>query len=882
MFTSTNIRNPSMVPIGNVTYTLGRKAIPPPCSCTECLGHYRSEQEQRTWIHTYTNVVNSTEADSICRALVVDISQDFEYLQQQMKLRASGISQRWRKKTVKNREALLKAVDPNMYDKKWHEGHIGYESRYGCWLIEARKQQNIHLLPYLSVENLKEDTSRLITLLRLRTTYTPAELAAADNRRLAFGWTTGILETSFNRSAVVMYGSQYGSVVPWVQHEVHRGDSIGFPRGELVLRARRQLLSVLRRVVELLVDGLVEDTKSANPHESSQGIQGIPTVHVDEPFSMTLAFDIQKIEDISLSRQNAATDHLLLLQTDPGYIRRYVELVQISGYSNKLPDKVSIAMMAQDLDFEAWTVRHWVWIRGEVSDLRSMQVQYADQIRNGQYLPEQFSKKLASFETLLLHLLDMQSRHIQCILPYRPGFQRHYNFKHSMHGGVAYTHHSHIDKTDDVIQQSISNAEAFVVDPLHWCIVSLTTDPDSQGVLDKFRLLDFLDQHLSKASAEERGRIDEVLLRKISDLAAFNELLALVRSHRPRAEQTNLEEQRAASNLDAGLAWRMMSKTLAATELNSEGERFNTERSLQEVPLAYAIIGKWLQAFMEQEPLVAKQDSRWMDRDLAQRKALRGLWSNFRREDQTRMKKAGISPRDMADDLKLISYDTDPVFMATLESERKEFLERNSFPRSTPKDTKPRGRTSAKEKKAPENRRIQGIVDPVTAPQSKPLQLRRKVTNAEAQTEWGSTPADTKPVTVTKDKVKTRGTAFEDQDNSTLSSLTDDEAKIPEKVKVKKAAYEVFRSLYAGLANTAPIPWTRFVDAMAKVGFLSSRSGGSAVTFEPCGESRWFGSGSIVIHRPHPDSAIDAIILMEIGKRMKKWFGWDAGLFQLD
>jgi hypothetical protein len=69
---------------------------------------------------------------------------------------------------------------------------------------------------------------------------------------------------------------------------------------------------------------------------------------------------------------------------------------------------------------------------------------------------------------------------------------------------------------------------------------------------------------------------------------------------------------------------------------------------------------------------------------------------------------------------------------------------------------------------------------------------------------------------------------------------------------------------------------------MAKAGFISRRSGGSAVTFEPSGESNWFGQASIVFHRPHPNSTIDPIMLFSIRNRMKKWFGWGQDTLVLD
>lgn len=132
------------------------------------------------------------------------------------------------------------------------------------------------------------------------------------------------------------------------------------------------------------------------------------------------------LADTSNDHLKSARDHFSDLQTDPEYRRRYVQIIQTSGYS-RLPDKINFVMTTQNLDYEAWTIRHWAWISEEIAELKNMKARFADQINRGHDLPPKYGKKLASFEALILNLLDIQSRHIQCGLPYRPGFQNHYN-----------------------------------------------------------------------------------------------------------------------------------------------------------------------------------------------------------------------------------------------------------------------------------------------------------------------------------------------------------------------------------------------------------------------------------------------------------------------
>jgi hypothetical protein len=52
--------------------------------------------------------------------------------------------------------------------------------------------------------------------------------------------------------------------------------------------------------------------------------------------------------------------------------------------------------------------------------------------------------------------------------------------------------------------------------------------------------------------------------------------------------------------------------------------------------------------------------------------------------------------------------------------------------------------------------------------------------------------------------------------------------------------------------------------------------------FEPSPSSKWFGRGKIVFHKPHPTPYLDPVMMITMGKGMKKWFGWGEETFMLD
>jgi hypothetical protein len=57
-----------------------------------------------------------------------------------------------------------------------------------------------------------------------------------------------------------MQGAHYGTLQPWDRQKVHRSESVGFPRPRLVIETQALLMGFLRKVVELLLQGLPEES----------------------------------------------------------------------------------------------------------------------------------------------------------------------------------------------------------------------------------------------------------------------------------------------------------------------------------------------------------------------------------------------------------------------------------------------------------------------------------------------------------------------------------------------------------------------------------------------------------------------------------------------
>lgn len=92
-------------------------------------------------------------------------------------------------------------------------------------------------------------------------------------------------------------------------------------------------------------------------------------------------------------------------------------------------------------------------------------------------------------------------------------------------------------------------------------------------------------------------------------------------------------------------------------------------------------------------------------------------------------------------------------------------------------------------------------------------------------------------------------------------------------VAVKPENLSLFAAMFPTEKGiTRSFSWKHFLQAMVDAGFSVTQGSGSAVSFRNPG-------GVIVFHQPHPDPTIDPTMLMSMGKRLRKWFGWDREVF---
>jgi len=118
-----------------------------------------------------------------------------------------------------------------------------------------------------------------------------------------------------------------------------------------------------------------------------------------------------------------------------------------------------------------------------------------------------------------------------------------------------------------------------------------------------------------------------------------------------------------------------------------------------------------------------------------------------------------------------------------------------------------------------------------------------------------------------------------------ISSLALDlDEPVPElqvTIPVKPTTLRIFSMMFSSAAEAGAklVNWDDFVLAMQDAGFSSRQTTGSEVVFQPEEGNQWGWAGRINFHKPHPAGKIDRVLLRAMGRRMRRWYGWEEWVF---
>jgi hypothetical protein len=602
-------------------------------------------EEQNQDRFSYKTQISDVEARAILRDYISRIRNDREFLQKQCEVYGDRILNRWRKKSREQRAAFLLHADPDLYPHQWFIPR--YTNTSPQWK-DARKRRNSFLLPYLNLELLKTTPTVFFGLLHNRTLYPPEDWVSFDNKELTLGWAMGYFDLEFCGHCVIMHGPRYGELTPWEPKAAHRSDIIGFPRARLIIEAQACLLGFLRRVV----DQILPSASPEQPVSSSKWVKmtkmgfkkggdlAFWSQYTHQPFSAPPVFNIDTLLSQTKARLDAKGDHLWLLETEPTYMRRHMQLIFQDEIIKSSDRREAYRMILGELCYDVEAYWFWQWVYDEFQNARTCSLRYRDHIHTGEALPRKYDKALGALELLLVNAMRSRSLHLGAIIPQRPGFRHLWEFKN-------------VDPTKGQIgivrKSTTAITELFYEDPLEWCLIQLQGVPDEQTRFDYAMLFNFLDEHLSSCSAKERARLDPIIFEKLSEYAAIHELLVSVRLHRPQNTNRMLGD---VFENDDRKAWRHQNKhpTLNATD--------------------YLVLAELLEEFAKMPLPKGRKDRDWLQRFDSIHRALQKFWEAMRQCYQTSMERDARSFDEIQSDLDILSLCIDSTYLEGIQAER--------------------------------------------------------------------------------------------------------------------------------------------------------------------------------------------------------------------
>ena len=835
----------------------------PPCVCSICKQQYLSQEEQRINLSKmYAGYYKDEMIAKITGAFGKAILLDVEAIRTILQNHGPLIKRRWTKKTPAKRKALLLKVDPDMYPQQ----HVFI--RIATDLEDKKKSAPKHrkalLLPYVNLETLSGDANKVLNLLRVRTAYSPAAWVPFDNKQLLPAWKWGGFKEMFSRGCVILNEDQYGKWENFNPAHMHTALAWGAPRAFLILDAQAHLFSFLLDFLkQLLVDVNLSESSTSGLDRGDEVGEGaareleatdleeeqssaLSMQYYEEPFCAPRTFSLKTMDrliEIADEKVAEAQDHLCFLQSDPSYfysnVIYYMEQMKASPRTKEM--KCSL-LVDKIVHTSTGDVQRWQHIADECRNTRQEFLDHEKDIRVGQPLPKEYDQAMGSLELVLSRALWNKSVHLGGLFDASPALKSKWKFSTDHKGEIT-----EILMKDG---KKVTWNQLVKLDPILFCLIILDDNAKVPLTVDVTLVLLFLDDYLSTCPRSEAAKMDQIMYYQLSNLAALNKLLDVVRMHVPATERLTSSDQ--VLKFRNTRAWRFHGNTKIAGAMRNSFQDMGT------------VLGDLEKFHMP----TGRRNMSWLDRADASRYELSRVWSFAKDRIIKTFKSCEVEIGTLADVENLMSYDQSPEYRERLEQERTQILERLN--------------QSMKKKK-------------------KPLSLEDAVSPAMEQ--FG--PSEPNPGTARsmllkdgpKEKVKTRPEAppipADQPIEAPAVAEPEQGVKVPVYILKRRKSLKAVSLLFPSASDDVQgsISWEDFKAFMMDIGFSAEHRGGSEWTFkttskptdEPGVEGGKTGNvvvkRSIVIHQPHPEPKMSAIKLQHIGRRFELRFGWERGDF---
>lgn len=799
--------------------------------CPACNDTYRPEELQLRPEYSYRRHLTDGEAEDITTQYVSQIQGDRRYISGRLERHADIVISRWTKNgkhgSQQKRENLLSKVAADLANTPEDIIGFNYSGMEVPGPSRSLQCRRMLMLPWLNVEVLKTTPDALLALFHCRSAYGPSEWAAFDGEQFKGHWAWGNFDCDHSNKTIVLYGEEeYGSLVDWDAGQIHRGDTAGFPFGILVLEAQAYLMGVLRKTLDTILQGIDD----SHPIRTEKWQQATATgtfrrTNDIEPrssftwgaFCAPAKFDLAYWASLAQSRREKAEDHLRALQCDPAYMRRSIRVVADSAQWSQISAKAK-----------------GIWFTGKICDAmesyytwRFMEVEcrHVDEVCRrhgvsvctpGRPLPQEVDQAIGEFDNWVAMEVIFRTRGLLENLSMSPAFSQHYSAK-----PVGSSTFSFARVTDNDCMAALRE------DPLDWYLGRIVETSGTSRLFDESRLFYFLEEYLSACKVGERRRVDELMVGKIDDLAAVQEIANATRLRRPVTQTISPKAMR------RGLGARAHRQTRIQPKTDHMFNRVCTETGPH-----------LLKVFQQSKLPQGLKGQAWVNQQKEFRSSLSAFWDSIRELKKDDYSRTELSAEEAEELLKAISADLCPEHQKAVKDEEDAVYESMKKPREM--------LTAA----------TTVFIGEGGNPQTRKCDLGH--------------------VKNKKDKKKTRPDAPADvraeEPPCDLSKLSLEGEAPSEPIVVPRKVFEEFVcKLFPAEKNEGKqgVDWQTFVRGMTAVGcsVTNSGGGGSEVLFS----RETF--GKITFHKPHPEPRVDTIKLHAWAQRLQRRFGWSRERF---
>ncbi|KAL8864826.1 MAG: hypothetical protein Q9174_007205, partial [Haloplaca sp. 1 TL-2023] len=345
--------NPTMV--RELNRIAKRKIGKHTCNCYQCLIDFVRHGGEDLG-HIGREVIRPLQAKNTAQRLCKEMGEHLQAAKSAVDSHGEAIQKRWLKKGKFKRGALLRDLRPQMLENEDKMLDIVIQLKRDGNRDNPKEERYREplLLPYINIETLSKDGTKILRLLKNRTSHWPGDFVPFDYMQILTGWCAGAFKEQTSLGVIRMYGTQYGN---WHQGnesggmqrawsrcgrlnadylEVETGDDYPVSWALLILEAQLDLAKFLHDfVLKTTSDLPAPDPKSVQDSSASLGQSTLKQPmdlgytgrelglsYYNEPFAPPPTFNISTIKsllELTTEKRSEAQDHLWLLQTDPSY-----------------------------------------------------------------------------------------------------------------------------------------------------------------------------------------------------------------------------------------------------------------------------------------------------------------------------------------------------------------------------------------------------------------------------------------------------------------------------------------------------------------------------------------------------------------------------------